>query len=82
MRPIHCIPILVLLGGLLTGCTGAIDPCDQFAPPVGKLPTECPTKPVTERPYRQAKYCYSSLAQVDCYAEPQPGRSGYLGSSN
>ncbi|HLZ65294.1 MAG TPA: hypothetical protein VKQ29_03630 [Aliidongia sp.] len=79
MRPIFRISILMLFGALVAGCQPAVDTCDQFAPPVGKLPTNCPPKPVTDKPYKQAKYCYSSLGQVDCYAEPQPGRAGYLG---
>jgi hypothetical protein len=82
MRPISRISIPVLLGTLVAGCAPAIDSCDQFAPAVGKLPQNCPAKPVTDKPYKQAKYCYSSLGQVDCYAEPQPGRTGYLGTDD
>ena len=82
MRPIFRISTLMLLGALVAGCHPAVDACDQFAPEVGKLPKDCPPKPVTDKPYKQAKYCYSSLAQVDCYAEPQPGRAGYLGAGD
>lgn len=82
MRPILRISLLALLGALVAGCAPAVDTCDQFAPEVGKKPTDCKPKPVTDQPYKQAKYCYSSLGQTDCYAEPQPGRAGYLGAGN
>ena len=82
MRPMLRISFIVLLGVSTAGCAPTVDPCDQFAPEVGKLPKECKPKPVTDQPYKQAKYCYSSLGQVDCYAEPQPGRTGYLGTGN
>jgi hypothetical protein len=72
----------MLFGALVAGCHPAVDACDQFAPEVGKLPKDCAPKPVTDKPYKQAKYCYSSLGQVDCYAEPQPGRAGYLGAGD
>ena len=82
MGPILRISLLALLGTLVAGCTPPVDTCDQFAPEVGKLPKDCKPKPVTAQPYKQAKYCYSSLGQPDCYAEPQPGRAGYLGAGN
>ncbi|MDB5364051.1 MAG: hypothetical protein JWO51_5348 [Rhodospirillales bacterium] len=82
MRPIFGISLLVMLGGLAAGCQPAVDRCDQFAPSVGQLPSNCPPKPVTDKPYKQAKYCYSSLGQPDCYAQPQPGRAGYLGAGD
>lgn len=82
MGPILRISLLVLLGGLVAACQPAVDRCDQFAPEVGQIPKDCPPKPVTNKPYKQAKYCYSSLGQTDCYAEPQPGRSGYLGAGD
>ncbi|HEV2672959.1 MAG TPA: hypothetical protein VGV37_00360 [Aliidongia sp.] len=77
-----CISLLVLLGAVVAGCAPAVDTCDQFAPAAGKLPKDCQPKPVTSQPYKQAKYCYSSLGQTDCYAEPQPGRAGYLGAGD
>jgi hypothetical protein len=77
MRPILRISLLALLGPLVAGCSPAIDSCDQFAPEVGKLPKDCAPKP--DKAAKPTKYCYSSLGQSDCYAEPQPGRAGYLG---
>jgi len=82
MRSILVISLIILLGGLAAGCQPAVDRCDQFAPEVGQLPKNCPPKPASDKPYKQAKYCYSSLGQPDCYAEPQPGRAGYLGAGD
>jgi hypothetical protein len=82
MRPILGISLIVMLGGLAAGCQPAVDRCDQFAPEIGQVPKNCAPKPVTDKPYKQAKYCYSSLGQTDCYAEPQPGRAGYLGAGD
>ncbi len=82
MGPMIRISLVALVGALVAGCSPAIDPCDQFAPEVGKQPTECKPKPTTGQPVKPAKYCYSSLGQADCYAEPQPGRAGYLGPSS
>ncbi|GGF22186.1 hypothetical protein GCM10011611_30320 [Aliidongia dinghuensis] len=77
------ISLLALIGATVAGCSAAVDPCDQFAPPVGQQPKDCKPKPAAaDQPYKQAKYCYSSLGQVDCYAEPQPGRAGYLGTGD
>jgi hypothetical protein len=75
--------ILVLLASLLAGCENAVPPCGEFAAPQARQasPKDCPQKPVTEQPYKPARYCYRSLAQPDCFSEPQPGRANdYLGS--
>jgi len=82
MRSILGISLIILLGGLAAGCDPVVDPCDQFAAPVGKKPASCPAKPASDKPYKPAKYCYASLGQPDCYAEPQPGRAGYLGAGD
>jgi hypothetical protein len=81
MRAIHRYPALLLVLGTLSGCN-TLDSCTEFAAPPGRQATKCPEKPVTDKPYAPAKYCYQSLGQVDCYAEPQPGRPGYLGSGS
>ena len=84
MRLVLCLSLLALASAPLAGCSsaGAVDPCDQFAPATGKAPKSCPAKPVADKPYKPAKYCYSSLGQADCFAEPQPGRPGYLGAGD
>lgn len=66
---------------LLSGCNGGEPaPCDEFAPPTSRVPTSCPKKPVTEQPYKPARYCYRTIGMVDCYDQPQPNRPGYMGS--
>ena len=73
----------VLLIGLIGGCSGAVESCQEFDPPPNHKPDTCPPKPVADKSgvAKPARYCYRSLAQVDCYSEPQPGRTGYLGST-
>jgi hypothetical protein len=68
---------------LVSGCERPVTSCAEFDPPPGKEATACPPKAaaIQAQPAQPARYCYSSLAQVECYAEPQPGRSGYLGST-
>ena len=73
-----------LLIALIGGCSsGAVEPCREFDPPPNHQPESCPPKPVADKSGipKPARYCYRSLAQVDCYSEPQPGRTGYLGST-
>ena len=73
-----------LLIALIGGCSsGAVEPCREFDPPPNHQPQSCPPKPVADKSGvpKPARYCYRSLAQVDCYSEPQPGRTGYLGST-
>lgn len=78
IRPLFfCISSLAIL----SGCH-AIDPCDEFAAPRSRQVTACPEKPETDKVGKPVRYCYSTLGQVDCYTEPQPGRTGYLGSSS
>ncbi len=82
MRHNHRLVFPILIALLLAGCGGNIPACDEFAPPPSRKAGACPPpKPVSEQPYKVARYCYKSLAQVECYAEPQPGRTGYLGSA-
>jgi hypothetical protein len=75
--------ILILLAATLGSCENAVTPCGEFAAPQARqaAPKDCPTKPVSEQPYKPARYCYRSLGQPDCFSEPQPGRADdYLGS--
>jgi hypothetical protein len=74
---------VVLAGSLAAGCVRPVTSCDEFDAPPDKTASACPPKPqaVQAQPAQPARYCYSSLAQADCYAEPQPGRPGYMGSS-
>jgi hypothetical protein len=77
------IATLFLLTALVGGCENAVTPCGEFAAPQARqaAPKDCPPKPVTEQPYRPARYCYRSLGQPDCFSEPQPGRANdFLGS--
>jgi hypothetical protein len=73
------LSLLVVMSG---GCEPAADPCHEFAPPPGHKPSSCPVTPAesTLSP-KPVRYCYSSLAQADCYDEPQPGRTGFIGST-
>ena len=69
---------------LVSGCERPVPSCSEFDPPPGKEPSSCPPKAaaaVQAQPALPARYCYSSLAQVDCFTEPQPGRPGYMGST-
>jgi hypothetical protein len=77
LSPIAAALLIALIGG----CDAAVDPCKEFDPPPGHKPSTCPPKPVVDKPAQPARYCYSSLAQADCYSEPQPGRTGYMGST-
>jgi hypothetical protein len=82
MNRIITLIALPLLVAVLGGCEPATDSCHEFAPPPGHKPSSCPVKPPEiAGPPKPARYCYSSLAQVDCYDEPQPGRTGFLGSA-
>jgi hypothetical protein len=68
---------------LVSGCERPVASCAEFDPPPGKEPGACPPKAaaIQAQPAQPARYCYSSLGQVECYTEPQPGRAGYLGST-
>jgi hypothetical protein len=68
---------------VVSGCERPVTPCAEFDAPPGKEATACPPKAaaIQAQPALPARYCYSSLAQVDCYAEPQPGRPGFIGST-
>src|ERR1700734_3141845 len=84
MNRISALIVCVLLAAPVGGCGSATDPCREFDPPPGHKPSSCPSKPpppAADKPAQPARYCYSSLAQVDCYSEPQPGRTGFLGST-
>jgi hypothetical protein len=83
MNRIVALIALPLLIAILDGCEPATDPCHEFAPPPGHKASDCAVKPAiaAEQP-KPTRYCYSSLAQADCYDEPQPGRTGgFLGSA-
>jgi hypothetical protein len=84
LAPVASLFAATLLLTLLSGCERPVASCAEFDPPPGKQPTACPPKPaaaIQAQPALPARYCYSSLAQVDCYGEPQPGRTGYMGST-
>jgi hypothetical protein len=84
ISPFAAALFVILVGTLVGGCERPVESCKEFDPPPGKEPTACPPKPaaaVQAQPALPARYCYSSLGQVDCYSEPQPGRTGYLGST-
>ena len=82
----RCVLFLLTLT-TLTGCMG--DACDEFAAPSDRVPKSCAPKPTASQLAPQdpnqpsptaTRYCYSSLAQEECYATPQPGhQTGYLG---
>lgn len=79
MIPMRRIIPLVALAALLAGCSN-VAPCDEFAVPVDRRPASCPPKPAPPPdPTRPKRYCYSTLGQPDCFEQPQPGRTGYLG---
>ncbi len=83
MSSLRTLAAPVLLALLLGSCENAVTPCSEFAAPQARQAAakDCPQKPVTEQPYKPARYCYRSLAQPECFSEPQPGRANdYLGS--
>ena len=49
----------------------------EFAPPQSRWPDTLPAAVAADEPPPpiQVRYCYRSLASVDCFAEPQPGRA-------
>ena len=55
---------LVGLAGLTAGCGSDLDP---FAPETVAIET------IEYTPGASSIFCYSTLADPDCYAEPQPG---------
>src|SRR5579859_1120497 len=84
ISPFAAALFVVLVGALASGCDRPVNSCSEFDPPPGKEPTACPPKPaaaIQAQPAQPARYCYATLAQADCYTEPQPGRTGYLGST-
>ncbi len=65
---------LVGLAGLTAGCGTDLDP---FAPETVAVES------IDYTPGASSVFCYSTLANADCYAEPQPGPpnrfiSGYI----
>ena len=86
MLPATKILAAITLIGTISAC-GTTGSCDEFAAPHDRAPNSCPIKHVAAPPTpadqpnpNAVRYCYSSLAQVDCFAQPQPGRAGYMGS--
>ena len=66
--------VLVGLAGLTAGCGTDLDP---FAPETVAVES------IGYTPGVSSVFCYSTLAEADCYAEPQPGPpnrfiSGYI----
>ena len=58
----------VLSVAALSGCVN--DPCKEFATPADRL-VLCPApQPTAGLP----TYCYRTLAAMQCYSTPQPGR--------
>jgi hypothetical protein len=78
MRILARFALVGLVG--LAACGGP-NGCDEFAAPESRRPSTCPPKPLAQSPPRETKYCYQSLGQIDCYDEPQMGRSLYMGST-
>jgi len=71
-----------LFVAVLCSCEPTVEPCKEFDPPPGHKPSSCPSKPAAQnQPAQPVRYCYRSLAQEDCYSEPQPGRTGYMGAT-
>jgi len=55
----------------------------EFAPPQSRWPDTLPAAVSAEAPPpdRTPRYCYRTLAQVDCFEAPNPERrTGYTGS--
>jgi hypothetical protein len=52
----------------------------EFAPPQSRWPSTLPGAVAANAPPPpvQPVYCYRSLAQVDCFATPQPERASSL----
>jgi len=78
------IPRALVITGLLiaavlplSGCAAL--PCDEFAAPPSRQLLACPTK-TAEAPPTPTRYCYRSLASNECFAQPQPERSGFTGT--
>ena len=73
--------IAFALVGSLAGCNVWQDRA-EFAPPQSRWPDTLPS-PVgaaAPPPPRVVTYCYSTLATVDCYTDPQPQRvRGHVG---
>ena len=66
--------VLVGLAGFTAGCGTELDP---FAPETVAVES------IDYTPGASSVFCYSTLANADCYAEPQPGPpnrfiSGYI----
>jgi hypothetical protein len=68
--------ILPLLGGCNAWQTRA-----EFAPPQSRWPDTLPSPAAADAPPPPIRevHCYRTLAVVDCFAAPQPERSGYMG---
>jgi hypothetical protein len=87
MAPVFRFLAILAVTALSAGCKVA--PCDEFAPAFDRRPEACPPKvnqsqlvpPPADQPNPSApRYCYTTLAQVECYTQPQPGRTGYMGA--
>jgi hypothetical protein len=78
------LPALLLLGGIAL-TLAACDPTfgrAEFAPPQDRWPSNYPSAVARETPAPPIplQYCYRTLADTDCYLEPQPNRSDFSGT--
>jgi hypothetical protein len=83
------IPLAAVLAlAALTSCTAVKSAADwwrgpaEFAPPQSRWPVGQPSAAGAEAPPPAIRtaYCYRTLADVECFATRQPGRTGYTGS--
>ena len=82
------LPLLILGALSLSGCSTAKTVADwwrgpaEFAPPQSRWPVGQPAAIGAETPPPPIRtaYCYRSLADIECFAARQPGRTGYTGS--
>lgn len=82
MRPIVLrLSACVALSCALVGCNVWQDRA-EFAPPQSRWPDTLPSPVAAEAPPppTRARYCYRTLAVVDCFTTPQPERAtGFTG---
>jgi len=76
MRPTAILLLSAALVAPLAGCNVWQDRA-EFAPPQSRWPDTQPSPAAADDPPPpvQVRYCYRSLATVDCFAEKQPGRA-------
>ena len=72
---------LLALSLLLVGCN-AWQQRAEFAAPESRWPVNQTSAVAADAPPTPTRtvYCYRTLANVDCFPQKQPGRSGYTGA--